>query len=350
MNTKSSDASDKRDGQALVSIVIPAWNAAGYVGKCLSSVVDQRHKNLEVILIDNGSTDDTSHVAQSFGDLLPIQVVRLEKNRGFAGGANTGLDLATGKFVVMLNSDVELHPDFVTLGLAGFQQSDRVAAVGGTIYDLTATSRLETVQSRGSYLMPYASVRVYPAASLADGERMFAPASPACLLRRSALLQVRLGNGDFFDSQFSTYAEDIDLWLRLMMDGWQTVYVRDCKCWHRGSMAAGGAYRLWHKSPALLRVVVRNKYFFMLGTLPWPVLLLDLPFAVLMELMAAVMCVFANPRSLSAFILSKWDAARRLRYLRQKRADILGRATVGAWATYVCIMRERARAFGGFAR
>ncbi len=330
----------------LVSIVIPAWNAEGYVGKCLESCVDQTYRQCEVILVDNGSVDGTSQVAQTFAAHLTLRIIRLETNQGFAGGANAGIAVANGKYVLVLNSDVELHPDFLAIGLKGFRGKARVAAVGGTIFNLTETARLSTVQSSGNYLMPYASLRGYPKKVVSDGSRIFAPASPACIVLREALEDVRLESGDYFDSNFWCYAEDIDLWLRIMLRGWICAHVADCTCWHRGSMSFGGAYRLWDKSPSLLRIVVRNKYYVFVGTLPWQVAVLDLPWYLFMDILAAVVCAVHNPRSFPSFMLAKWDALRKLPYLWRKRKEVLGRSTIGGWAMFLGLMRERFRAVG----
>src|ERR1017187_7352262 len=104
----------------LVSIVIPAYNAAGCIGKCLESCNTQTYDRLEVIVVENGSTDATFDILSNFKCRWPIQIVRLSPNRGVTGGMNAGIKAANGEFVLLLNADVELDDDFVTAGLMPF--------------------------------------------------------------------------------------------------------------------------------------------------------------------------------------------------------------------------------------
>lgn len=95
-----------------VSVVIPVYNVKPYLERCLRSVLRQTHKDLEIIMVDDGSTDGSGELAESLKSLSPcIQVVHQE-NQGLSGARNTGLRHASGDYVVFLDSDDEwLLPD-----------------------------------------------------------------------------------------------------------------------------------------------------------------------------------------------------------------------------------------------
>src|SRR5689334_20311648 len=105
-----------------VSIVIPAWNSAGYIEECVRSCAAQTYRNCETIVVDNGSSDRTGEIARDSAGDSAFRLVRLEQNAGFAGGMNAGLKVATGKYIVVLNSDAELDEAYVENAVNAFSQ------------------------------------------------------------------------------------------------------------------------------------------------------------------------------------------------------------------------------------
>lgn len=93
----------------LVSVVIPTYNRASMVGKAICSALDQTYRDIEVIVVDDGSTDNTAEVVAAFGDDR-LRYVRLIDNRGHGAARNTGIDFASGDYVAFLDSDDEWLP------------------------------------------------------------------------------------------------------------------------------------------------------------------------------------------------------------------------------------------------
>lgn len=91
----------------LVSIIIPCYNAAPYVGEAIQSALDQRYRNTEVIVIDDGSTDGSLEVIKSFGDAIRWET---GPNRGGSAARNRGIELARGEFIQFLDADDLLLP------------------------------------------------------------------------------------------------------------------------------------------------------------------------------------------------------------------------------------------------
>src|SRR5579859_6471888 len=89
-----------------VTVLIPAYNAGPFLHRAVGSALDQTHPPLEVIVVDDGSTDDTADVAQRLALADPrVRVIRLPENGGPAKARNAGLDLARGEWVAVLDAD-----------------------------------------------------------------------------------------------------------------------------------------------------------------------------------------------------------------------------------------------------
>jgi glycosyltransferase involved in cell wall biosynthesis len=111
-------------GSPLVTVVIPCYNQARYLRDALRSVVDQRYTPLEVIVVDDGSTDDSAEVALRSG-ITPIR----QPNAGLGVARNVGLAAAHGEFVVFLDADDELLPNAVASGVATLTASPKLSCV-----------------------------------------------------------------------------------------------------------------------------------------------------------------------------------------------------------------------------
>ena len=100
-----------------VSVVIPAYNYAHFLPEAIDSALNQTHKNVEIIVVDDGSTDTTPEVAARYGD--KIRYIR-KKNAGLPAARNTGIQHATQPFIGFLDADDIWHPDFLSKCLAAF--------------------------------------------------------------------------------------------------------------------------------------------------------------------------------------------------------------------------------------
>ncbi|NLE29707.1 MAG: glycosyltransferase family 2 protein [Phycisphaerae bacterium] len=105
----------------LVSIVIPTYNYSAYIGTAIRSCLEQRHQPVEVIVVDDGSTDGTSELIQKeFGDKVDYLY---QSNQGVSSARNRGLARAKGEFIIFLDADDYLTPDAVTLRLGPMQEN-----------------------------------------------------------------------------------------------------------------------------------------------------------------------------------------------------------------------------------
>src|ERR1700728_2917065 len=100
------------DGSPLVSVVIPCYNSARYLAETIESVLAQTYARVEVILVDDGSTDTTPEIAQSY----PVQYV-YQTNRGISAARNTGVVRGRGEYVQFLDHDDRLLPTAIEVGV-----------------------------------------------------------------------------------------------------------------------------------------------------------------------------------------------------------------------------------------
>ena len=88
-----------------ISIIVPVYQAEKYISKCIESIVNQTYKNLEIILIDDGSTDRSGEICDEYGKKDNRIVVVHNKNKGVSVARNCGLDIATGDYITFVDSD-----------------------------------------------------------------------------------------------------------------------------------------------------------------------------------------------------------------------------------------------------
>ena len=95
----------------LVSIVVPVYNVASYLDKCVKSIVQQSYKELEVILVDDGSTDHSSEICDCWAMKDERIHVIHKSNGGLSDARNVGFAITSGKYISFVDSDDYVHPD-----------------------------------------------------------------------------------------------------------------------------------------------------------------------------------------------------------------------------------------------
>ena len=109
-----------------VSFVIPNWNGSAFLRTALASIAAQTHAPLEILVVDNGSTDDSEQVARRAG----ARVLQMGANRGFSYAVNRGLEAARGQAVAVVNNDVEFQPTWTATLVAALEQTGAWFAIG----------------------------------------------------------------------------------------------------------------------------------------------------------------------------------------------------------------------------
>lgn len=99
--------------QFLISVIIPVFNTAQYISTCLESVARQQYSNIEVVVVDDGSTDGSSEIIDRFAERDSRFIVKHQQNKGVAESRNEGLRAATGDYIMWLDSDDWIEPDWI---------------------------------------------------------------------------------------------------------------------------------------------------------------------------------------------------------------------------------------------
>jgi len=184
----------------LVSVVIPTYNYARFLGEAVESALGQTHPSVEVIVVDDGSTDETQDVLRRFGKAI-INVRKV--NQGLSAARNTGIVHARGAFIAFLDSDDIWLPEKLTRQLALFDGAPTVGLVGSNGFlirqngEILDTVRYEAVISRPKLLR-----KLLMGNCISGG-------SAACIRREC------LGKVGGFDESLRS-AEDWDMWLRIV--------------------------------------------------------------------------------------------------------------------------------------
>lgn len=214
----------------LVHILTLNWNNWPFTSQLLSALADLRYARRKIVVVDNGSSDDSvTRLAAAFPG---VEILQAGRNLGFAAGNNVGLRKALEQgadYAWLINNDARPAPDALDALVRAAEASPRAGAVGSAVYDARRPEVLEAWG--GGTVVPWrGSVR--PARR--PGEPVEYITGTSMLLRCEALRQAGL-----FDEQFFLYWEDADLCRTLAQKGWLLAVAADSRVWHASSTTAG---------------------------------------------------------------------------------------------------------------
>jgi GT2 family glycosyltransferase len=222
----------------MVSVLICTFNSQRVLPACLRSLEEQNCGPLEVVIVDNASSDGTREI---LARLQPpkYHVILNEKNIGFAAAQNQAIRQAQGEWLLSLNADVVLSPDFLSLLLEAAGTESRIGAVCGKLLRWNLGGEPEftsCIDSTGIYFTR--NLRHFDRGSeetdhgqYQERQWVFGATAAAALYRRAMVEDVSV-EGEFFDEDFFAYREDADLAWRAQLLGWRCLYVPEAVGWH----------------------------------------------------------------------------------------------------------------------
>lgn len=116
---------------SLVSIIIPVYNSKKYIKKCLDSILCQTYKNIEIIAINDGSTDESLSILETYEKKTNIINVYTQENSGIAKTRNRGIKLAKGKYIMFIDNDDFIDEDYVEVFVNTIESNNADIVVGG---------------------------------------------------------------------------------------------------------------------------------------------------------------------------------------------------------------------------
>jgi GT2 family glycosyltransferase len=215
-----------------VLIIVLNWNGWRDTVKCLTSLERLSYRNFRVVVVDNGSTDDS--VPQIRHVFPNVAIIEAEKNLGFAGGCNLGIRQALqedAEYVWLLNNDTTVDPGALGALVEKAEDEPNVGAVGSAIYSTAEPERL--LAWGGGYINFWLGRSRHFLRSVPNNEIEFLTGA-SLLLRRSALDSVGL-----LDEGFFMYWEDGDYCFRLRRAGWTLAVAGDSLVWHKEQGTVG---------------------------------------------------------------------------------------------------------------
>lgn len=305
-----------------VHAVVLSWNSARFLPDCLDSIAAQTHSEIALTVIDNGSTDGSPDLVS---ERAPgADLLRLESNLGFCRANNLALGRRRSPFVLFLNADVVLEPDFVGEALAGFADP-RVGMVSGRILRFDR----RTVDSAGQFLARSRRTleRGY---GEPDGERfaregeIFSVCGAAAFYRREMIEDIAPG-GELFDPDFFAFHEDLDVGWRAQSRGWKGWYRPSAVVYHyrggsgRETGALSGRLQIARRPPQVVRHIVLNRWLSTVKNDRPLHLLRDAPAILLRDLATFALLLFLSPRTLPALLRSGSELRSALGHRRRER-------------------------------
>jgi GT2 family glycosyltransferase len=244
-----------------VAVVIPSWNTAEHIDDCLDALYAQNGVELEVLVVDNGSVDDSLEILRRRG----VAHLELGRNEGFARAVNLGVARTRAPFVLVLNADCFPAPGCVRLLLDTLAGNATLGGVQPRILQAGGGGELPRIYSAGQQLARNgsASERGWgepDGMAFAQRAEVFGVSGAACMLRRE--LFTRLGG---YDESYFAFYEDVDLNARARLAGWRFEYVAAASAVHVGH-AGWSQQRRAHSFN--VRLTVRNRLATAVKVLP----------------------------------------------------------------------------------
>jgi GT2 family glycosyltransferase len=219
-----------------IAIVILNWNGQKHLEMFLPSVIATQYSNFEIIVADNGSSDDSvSFLEKHYPD---IRIIRFTQNYGFAKGYNEALKLVEADYYVLLNSDVEVTPEWLVPQAALLESNSSIAACQPKILSYANKKMFEYAGAAGGWLdkygYPFAKGRVFDICEEDKGqydqsEPIFWASGAALFIRSSVFHEVK-----GFDEYFFAHQEEIDMCWRIQLAGYQIYSCPAASVFHVG--------------------------------------------------------------------------------------------------------------------
>jgi GT2 family glycosyltransferase len=289
------------------SIVIVNTNELHHLRKCLPSLARQQYPNSEILVVDNASTDGSIEYVTS--EFPRIRWVQNAANLGYAAANNAGFRHARGDYVVVLNPDTMVEPDWLCELVAEMEVHPEVGLATPKILIMDNPDRINACGNEISFTgLTSCRGLNQPASNFQQAETVSAISGAAFIIKRSVLDQI-----GGFDEDFFIYYEDTDLSLRAMLAGYTCLFVPTSIVYHKY------AFRF---SPRKGYYQERNRYYSLLRTLRWRTLLVLLPNLLIAELLAWGYSVLKGPEHFRSKARSDIWVLRNFGRIRASRSAI----------------------------
>lgn len=249
----------------LVSIIIVNYNGKKYLKQCLRSVLEQNYPNFEIIFVDDASTDGSIELLKkTFSNDYRVKIIQNSKTFGPAQTRNIGVKAAKGKYIVFLDNDTEVTPNWLNHLVTTMENDPTIGIAQSTLLNVEDSTK---IQHSGLFMIDYCgwtwkSNRDIPYKHLIKNQTnstiIFAAATAAMIIRHNTLNEVGP-----FDPKFFIYFEDTDLSWRVWLKGYKIVSIPKSVVYHKeaGSVeykTKASAFTEYNYDKNCLRMITKN--------------------------------------------------------------------------------------------
>lgn len=236
-----------------VSVIIPNWNGAAHLPTCLDALRRQTYPHLEVIVVDNASTDAScALLAEHYPE---VRLIALDTNEGFAGAVNAGIRAARGDVIALLNNDTEADPNWVAELVRALDEHPEAGFVASK---LRLFDRRDVLHSAGDTFSRSGQANSRGVWELDTGqydreESVFSACGGAVAYRKAMLDQIGLFDEDFFFN-----LEDVDMAWRAQLAGYSCVFIPTALVYHKLSATGGGVTASYYTGRNAIWLLVKD--------------------------------------------------------------------------------------------
>ena len=292
-----------------VSVIIVNWNGVDLLRKCLESLRQQIYQHFEIIIVDNASTDGSTDFVER--QVPEAKLLRLARNRGFAGGNIEGLKAAQGDYIALLNNDTVAAPEWLHELVKAMEEDPRVGICASK---LIMHHQPDRIDSAGDGCVTsghgFKQGNREAGSNYSRQQYVFGACAAAALYRREMIDDI-----GFLDEDFFINCEDTDLNFRAQLMGWKCLFVPTAVVVHKVSSTLGqmGNLSVYYLS--------RNEEFVWAKNLPARLMIRYLHHKLIQELGGmAYFCIRLG--KWRPYLRGKWDAMRMLPKVILKRKEI----------------------------
>ncbi len=326
----------------LVTVTIVTYNSGRFIRRCLDSILEQRYPEKEIVVVDNASRDGTQDILEQYEDRC--RIIYNDSNLGFAAAQNQAIRRARGDWVLTLNPDVLLMPNFIESLVEAGRLDPRIGSVCGKLFSMSADFRLPpepVVDSTGIYFTPMLRHLDRGSREIDNGhflnhEYVFGASAAAALYRREMIEDVSM-DGDFFDPDFFVYREDADVAWRAQLLGWRCLYTPLARAYHVRTVLPGNRRAL---PPEINMHSVKNRYLMRIKNVTPGIYGANWLSITARDLLVLGCCLLWEHTSLKAFwyLARNWPRflAKRREIMRRRRVDD---AYLASWFRYHPVSR-----------